>query len=163
MLIKKKIGEIRFCMDYRNLKEATKKHAYPLPRIDSCLDAMSGTRLFSTFDVRACYHQNLHDPESAEKTTYITQEGRFKSSVFVMCQQLFALVISLLNLEVCLVYFDDIVVFFKDLPDHCRRLRLIIDRMQEAQLKLKPSKLRRSQFLGTRRVGKWNFDRPSKD
>ena len=47
---KKKDGTLRFCIDYRRLNEATRKDVYPLPRIDACLDAMSGSRYFSTFD-----------------------------------------------------------------------------------------------------------------
>ena len=55
VLVKKKTGELRFCINYRKLSEATKKDVYPLPLIDECLDAMSRTRWFPAFDLRSGY------------------------------------------------------------------------------------------------------------
>ena len=86
MLVKKKTGELRFCIDYRKLNEATKKDVCPLPRIDECFDAMSEARWFSTFDLRSGYHQVLLDAASSDKTT-ISREGtfRFKVMPFGLC------------------------------------------------------------------------------
>ena len=135
-LVKKKTGELRFCIDYRKLKnEATNKDAYPLPRIDECVDAMSGARWFSTFDLRSGYHQVLLDPASSDKTTFISREGTFRFKVLSvgLCnapatfQRLMDLVMSEFKLEVCLVYLDDIIVFSKKLPDHLQRLRKIYE------------------------------------
>ena len=126
VLVKKKTGELRFCTEYRKINEATKKDAYPLPRIDECLDAMSGARWFSTFDLRSGYHQVLLDRISSDKTTFVSREGtfRFKVMPFELCntpptlQRLMDFVMSGLKLEICLVYLDDIIVFSKELPDH---------------------------------------------
>jgi len=57
VLVKKKDGTYRCCIDYRQLNSVTVRDAYPLPRIDSCLDAMSGAGWFSTIDLRSSYHQ----------------------------------------------------------------------------------------------------------
>ena len=73
VLVKKKDGSLRFCIDYRRLNEASRKDLYSLPRIVACLDAMTGACWFSTFDLRAGYHQVKMDPSSAEKTTSITR------------------------------------------------------------------------------------------
>ena len=64
---KEKDGSLRFCIDYRRLNEASRKDLYPLPRIDSSQDAMAEACWFSTFDLRAGYHQVNMDPSSAEK------------------------------------------------------------------------------------------------
>ena len=57
VLVKKKDGSIRFCVDYRKLNTLTSKDAYPLPRIDTCLDTLSGAAWYSTFDLRSGFHQ----------------------------------------------------------------------------------------------------------
>ena len=81
VLMPKKEGSLRFCVDCRRLNEVSKKDSYALPRIDTCLDAMSGARWFSTFDLRSGYHQVLMDEESRDKTTFITREGIFRFRV----------------------------------------------------------------------------------
>ena len=161
VLLKKKDGMLRFCIDYRRLNEVSHKDAYPLPRIDSCLDAMAGTRWFSTFDLRVGYHQVKMDPASAEKPTFITREGTFKFKVMpfgltgapATFQRRMYLVMAGLNLEICLaVYLDDIIVFSSGVDEHLDRLRAVLKRLRSAQLKLKPSKCRLFQtsvsFLG---------------
>ena len=52
VLVRKKDDTLRFCVDYWRLNEVSQKDAYPLPRIDACLDAMNGARWFSTFDIQ---------------------------------------------------------------------------------------------------------------
>src|SRR5207245_10328271 len=69
---------MRFCVDYRRLNEATRKDAYPLPRIDACLDAMSGCRYFSTFDLRSGYHQVKMSEQDADKTSFVTRTGTYR-------------------------------------------------------------------------------------
>ena len=158
--MKKNTDERRFFIDYRKLNEATKKDVYPLPRIDECLDAMSGARWFSTFDLQSGYHQVLLDPASSNKTTFISREGtlRFKVLPFGLCnapatfQRFMDLVMSGLKLEICLVYLGDIIVFSKELPNHLQSLRKIFEHLRIAKLKLKPTKCkllqRRIGFLG---------------
>jgi len=76
---KKKDGTLRCCVDYRQLNDAIRKNAYPLPRTDDCLDAMSGSCWFSTFDRRSSYHQIALNPTDTDKTAFITRRGMFKS------------------------------------------------------------------------------------
>ena len=73
VLVKKKgTGNIRFCVDYRALNARTKKDAYPLPRIDDCLDALAGAKWFSTLDLAAGYWQIGMDEADKEKTAFST-------------------------------------------------------------------------------------------
>ena len=107
VLVRKKDNTLRFCMDYRKLNEVSQKDAYPLPRIDGCLDAMNGARWFSTFDLRSGYHQVLINEESRDKTTFITREGTFRFRVMpfglpgapATFQRLMDVVVSGLNRE----------------------------------------------------------------
>jgi len=71
VLVKKKNGSLRCCIDYRQLNSVTRKDVYPLPRIDDCLDAMSSAILFSAFDLRISYHQVEVAPQDHDKTTFI--------------------------------------------------------------------------------------------
>jgi len=160
VLVKKKDGSIRFCVDYRKLNSLTTKDAYPLPRIDGCLDTLSGSAWYSTFDLRSGFHQVAMDPRDVNKTTFICHRGtfRFPKMPFGLCnapatfQRLMDTVLSGLNYEICLAYLDDIIVFSNDLETHLQRLERLFVRLREANLKLKPSKCcmlqKRVTFLG---------------
>lgn len=75
VLAKKKDGSLRFCIDYRQLNEHTKKDSYPLPRTEGCLDALTGAKWFSTPDLRSGYHQVAMDPIDADKEGDFPLEG----------------------------------------------------------------------------------------
>ena len=82
VLVKKKDSTYRFCVDYRELNAVTVKDAYPLPRIDSMLDSLSGSSLYSTLDLATEYWQVQMDKEHKEKTAFITRDGLFQFKVF---------------------------------------------------------------------------------
>jgi len=148
VLVRKRDGSLRCCIDYRQLNSATRKDAYPLPRIDACLDAMSNAQWFSTFDLRSSYHQVPVEPADRDKTAFICPRGmyRFKTMPFGLCnagatfQRLMDVVMTGLHLELCLVYLDDIIVFSSSVAGHLDRLRVVLDRLRSAGLKLKPGK-----------------------
>lgn len=160
VLVTKKDGSIRFCVDYRKLNSLTQKDAYPLPRIDTCLDTLSGAVWFSTFDLRSGFHQVKVHPRDVNKTTFTCHRGtfRFPRMPFGLCnapatfQRLMDTVLMGLNFDICLAYLDDIIVYSRDLSSHMDRLEKLFQRLREANLKLKPSKCsilqKRVAFLG---------------
>ncbi len=160
LLVKKKDGTMRFCVDYRKLNDRTVKDSYPLPRLDGCLESLGGNRIFSTLDLRAGYWQTELDPSDAEKTAFITRSGQYKFTVLSMglmnapsqFQRLMDLVLAGLLWDVCLAYLDDVIVFSRDFDQHLERLAAVLDRLVKANLKLKPSKCQLFQqevrFLG---------------
>jgi len=112
VLAKKKDDILRCCIDYRQLNELTRKDAYPLPSTGECLDAMSVSVWFSTFDIRSVFHQVAMSKADADKTAFITRRGmyRFKTMPFGLCnavatfQRLMYLVVNGLNLEIRMSY-----------------------------------------------------------
>lgn len=68
MLVQKKDGSTRFCVDYRKLNHVTVKDAYPLPRIDESVDALSGSKYFCTLDMASGYWQVAMDENDRHKT-----------------------------------------------------------------------------------------------
>ena len=87
VVVAKKDGSLRMCVDYRGLNNVTRKDSYPLPRIADCLDELSNATYFSTFDLRSGYFQIAMDEEDKDKTTFLTRRGtfRFLSMPFGLC------------------------------------------------------------------------------
>ena len=148
VLVKKKDGTTRFCVDYRKLNAVTRKDSYPLPRIDDAIDSLSGSNYFTTLDLQSGYHQLAMHPASRDKTAFISHAGLFEYNVMSFgltnappnFQRLMSRVLHGLEWKVCLIYIDDIIVFSETFDEHLSCLSLVFNRLREANLKLKPSK-----------------------
>jgi len=157
MVQKKQTGEYRCCVDFRGLNAVTLKDAYCLPRIDTCLDALTGATLFSTFDLRNSYFQIELNERGRDKTAFVCRNGqfRYKRMPMGLCnsgatfQRLMDVVLSGLEHGMCLAYLDDITVCSRTMEEHFDRLQITLKRLCQAGLKIKPSKT----FLIQRSVG----------
>ena len=160
VLVRKKDGSLRFCVDYRKLNAITTKDSYPLPLIDNCLNALSGSSWFSTLDLRSGYYNIPIAEEDRDKSAFVTRSGCFRFTVMpfgMTCapsvfQRLMDFVLHILSYLTCLVYLDDIIVFGRTFDEQLERLDEIFSRLRQANLKLKPSKCslfrRQVEFLG---------------
>ena len=149
VMVRKKDGSLRFCVDFRQLNAATVKDAHPFPRIDDLLDALHGAKWFSTLDLKSGYWQVPIAEQDKEKTAFRTSSGQlfeFNQVPFGLCNapatfsRLMDRVLAGLHWETCLFYLDDIIVFSSTWEEHLARLREVFERLRHAKLKLGASK-----------------------
>lgn len=150
VLVTKKDGSIRFCVDYRRLNKITRKDVYPLPRIDDALDCLQGAEFFSSLDLRSGYWQVPMADADRSKTAFVTPDGLYEFNVmpFGLCnapatfERMMDNVLRGLKWKTCLCYLDDIVVFSSDFDTHLERLKQVLTCLTSAGLQLNLKKCR---------------------
>ncbi|TWW73497.1 Retrovirus-related Pol polyprotein from transposon 412 [Takifugu flavidus] len=148
VLVKKKDGSLRMCVDYRQLNNKTRKDAFPLPRIEESLDALTGARWFSTLDLASGYNQVPVTEADRPKTAFCTPFGLFEWNrmPFGLCnapstfQRLMQRLFGDQQCQSLLLYLDDIVVFSSTVEQHLERLKVVLGRLQEQGLKARLEK-----------------------
>lgn len=147
-LVTKKDGGVRLCVDYRKVNELVKPDGFPLPRVQDCLDAVAGSKWFSTFDLTSGYYQIPLKKEDIHKSAFVCKYGHFEmtrmpfglNSAASTFQRTMELALQGLQWVTCLIYIDDIVVYGKTFKEHISRVEEVLERMRNAGLKLKPDK-----------------------
>ena len=146
VLVKKKDG---FCIDLRRLNNNTIKDSYALPRTEETFDALHGSCIFSTLDLKSSYWQVEIEENDKHKTAFrVGNLGFFEcnrmpfglTNAPATFQRLIETCMGDLHLNSCLLYLDDIVVFSKSFEEHLTRLEAVFQRLHQAGLKLKTSK-----------------------
>lgn len=148
VLVKKRDGSVRICIDYRALNAKTLKDSFPLPRISDILDLVEGACWFSTLDLTSGYWQVEVDPKDRDKTAFVTTNGlyRFRVMPFGLCnapstfQRLMQLVLAGLDKRTAMAYLDDLIIMSSTCEDHLANLDGVLHRLGEAGLKVRPEK-----------------------
>ena len=148
VMVRKKDGNYRFCVDLRAVNSVTQGMSHPLPRVDDALDTLAGAKYFSSLDMASGYWQVEIAPEDREKTAFTTGKGlhHFKVMAFGLknagptFQKLMELILAGMDSKTCLVYIDDIIVFNSTEKGHLKTLKEMFHRIRGAGMKLKPSK-----------------------
>ena len=149
ILVKKKNGSFRFCVDFRKLNSVTKKDSYPLPLIEDLLNSIgrSNAKCFSQLDLASGYWQIPVAEKDIPKTAFITQSGLYEFVVMAFgltnapatFQRAMDKLFHGLN-KFCLVYLDEIIVFSPDIDTHFHDLEVVFDRLKNAGFQAKLSK-----------------------
>lgn len=146
VVVRKKDGTIRMCIDYRTLNSRTIPDQYTTPRIDE----RTGSKWFSCLDLRSSYYQIAMKEEDKEKTAFICPLGFYEfermpqgiTGAPATFQRLMEKAVGDMNLLQVLVYLDDFIIFGRTLEDHEARLLKVLDRLREVGLKISLDKCR---------------------
>uniref|UniRef100_A0A8R1HV63 RNA-directed DNA polymerase n=1 Tax=Caenorhabditis japonica TaxID=281687 RepID=A0A8R1HV63_CAEJA len=153
VLVKKKDGSIRMCVDYRKLNTAIRLNAHPLPHIESTLQALGDKRIFTTLDLMAGYWQIPMEEESKEKTSFTVLNEQYQFEVMpfglatspAIFQAAMEQVLGELLGKSVFVYIDDILIASRTEREHANDLAKVLGRVREWGLKLKAQKCRIAQ------------------
>ncbi|GMI94562.1 hypothetical protein HRI_003125500 [Hibiscus trionum] len=156
LLVKKKDGTWRMCVDYRQLNDMAEKDKFPIPVIEDLLDELGKAKFFSKIDLRSGYWQIRIKREDVHKTIFTTHHGHFECKVMSFGLTNTPAIFQALMYEVfrpylrkfVLVFFDDILVYCPDLETHLRHLREVLKVLKKHQLFAKKSKC----YFGQRQV-----------
>jgi hypothetical protein len=148
VLVTKKDGSIRFCVDYRKLNTVTINDAYPIPNIEDNLNLLRGKKFYSSMDAINGFFQIPMKKSDIDKTAFVTADGLYEflvmpfgiktnSSCF---QRMMDHVLQGIRYDFVLAYIDDILCYSDDFNQHLKHLEVLFERLATSNVKLKVSK-----------------------
>ena len=148
VIVDKKDGSKRFCVDYRAVNKVLKKNSYPLPRIDDILASLDGSQYFTCLDLKSGYWQVPVEEASRDVTTFTCFAGNFRflklpfgiMTAPALFSELMNKTLSGVQHKFAMAYLDDIIIYSKTFEDHLEHIEAVFSRLREAGLKLKMSK-----------------------
>lgn len=148
VLAKKKSGELRLCVDFRRLNDATKKCVYPLPNVEDCIDTLAGKKYFSQLDMASGFWQLPLTSRAKELTSFRTEDGQYQftrmpfglTNAPASFQRLVNIVFSGLKGLNLQVFIDDLCIASNSWSEHINSLKDVFKLLIKANLKLKSNK-----------------------
>jgi len=160
VMVKKKDGEIRFCVDYRKINAITKTDAHPLPRIEELLEQFKEMKWFSSIDLASGYHQIRMKEQDIEKTAFTCCFGLYEYVVMPFglknAPPTFQRMMNELFMDYLydwmIVYIDDILIYSRTFEEHMEHLKIVFEILAKSNLMMKLKKCkfleRNIEFLG---------------
>lgn len=148
VVVRKKNGDVRLCIDYRKLNTQTVKDSYALPNLEESFSALTGSRWFSVLDLKSGFYQIEMEEADKHKTAFVCPLGFFEfnrmpqgiTNAPSTFQRLMERCMGELNLKQALVFLDDLIIFSSTLEEHEERLMRVLNQLKEFGLKLSPGK-----------------------
>jgi len=148
VLVPKKDGQLRFCVDYRKLNEITVSDAYPLPRMDDCIDSLGNATIFTTLDCNSGYWQIPVAECDKDKTAFTSHMGTFRfnrlpfglKNAPATFQRALDMILSGVRWQSCLIYLDDVIIFSRSREDHLQQVDQVLGLLRAAGVTLKLAK-----------------------
>uniref|UniRef100_A0A3Q3K843 Gypsy retrotransposon integrase-like protein 1 n=1 Tax=Monopterus albus TaxID=43700 RepID=A0A3Q3K843_MONAL len=148
VVVRKKDGSVRLCVDFRKLNLQTIKDAYALPKLEETFSALAGSKWFSVLDLKSGYYQIEMDESDKHKTAFVCPLGFWEfnrmpqgiTNAPSTFQRLMEKCVGEMNLREVLVFIDDLIVFASSLEEHEQRLKGVLQRLRDYGLKLAPEK-----------------------
>ena len=144
VIVDKKDGTKRFCVDFRRLNKITKTNSYPLPIIDDILALLGKARYFTSLYLKSGYWQVLMDEQDKEKTAFACHKGLYQFNVMPfglvnapsIFQELMNRVLNGLG-DFSTAYLDIILIYSETLEEHLSHMQEVFNRLREHGLRLK--------------------------
>lgn len=148
LLVKKKNGEERLCVDYRALNRITIKDKYPLPRIDDLLDGLKGRKFYTSLDLASGYHQIPVDKDSISKTAFVTPDGHYEYTRMpfglvnapAVFQRSMNKILGALRFSTALAYLDDVLIPSGTIEEGMKQLETVLRLFKDAKMTLRLDK-----------------------
>lgn len=146
LMIPKKDGSLRFCVDYRLLNQITVQDPFPVPRTEDIFDRLAQSKYFSTLDLKAGYWQFPVHRDSIAKTAFSTNDGHYEflrlpfglrnapAQLSRVMRQIFS------GVKFVEVYFDDMTIHSNSIEEHFDHIKFVFSKLREYNLKINASK-----------------------